>query len=91
MKKLLALLLILCMVFCVGCADDGVVSQDDARKIAIEAMDVREKDVSETHIHISEYEGKPCFNVHLTVNGHSYEVIVDVATGEVLHKGDSSH
>ncbi len=91
MKKFLALFLILCTLFCVGCADNGVVTEAKAEKIAIEALDVNKKDVSETHIHISEYEGKPCFNVHITVDGHAYEVIIDAANGDVLHKGDSSH
>ncbi len=91
MKKLLAVFMVLCLVLCAGCADDGVVDEDKARAIALAALEVSEKEVSEVHIHVVTYEEAPCYSVHVTVGGHSYEVVVHAGSGEVLHKGDSSH
>ncbi len=92
MKKLLAVLLLVCLVLCAaGCADSGVMSQEKAEKIAIEALGFQEKDVTNVSVHPTTYEGKSCYGYHINVEGHNYEVIVDATTGDVLYKGDSTH
>lgn len=91
MKKLFAIVLVLGMLLCAACAkDDGKFTQKDAQAVAIAALGVDEKDVSAVHVHVTEYQNTPCYSFHITVDGHAYEVIVS-ATGEVLHKGESSH
>ncbi len=91
MKKFLAVFLILCLLLCVGCAKSGALTEQDAQQVALQALEVSEKDASEIHIHVTTYDNTPCYSVHVTVDGHAYEVIVHAGTGEVLHKGDSSH
>ncbi len=93
MKKFLAFVLvcILCVAFLAGCNNSKGITQDDAQKIAIEELGVDKKDVESVHIHGGTYGKLPCYNVHVTVDGHSHEVVVDAATGDVLHTGDSSH
>lgn len=94
MKKFLSMILLCCLVLglLAGCGgDDGIVSQEEARKIALEALDVSEKDASEIHIHVGTYEDTPCYSFHITVGSQTHEVMVDAVTGEVLHLGESSH
>ncbi len=91
MKKFLAVCLILSLLFCVGCAKSGALTEQDAQRIALQALEVSEKDASEIHIHVTTYENTPCYSVHVTVDGYSHEVVIHAGTGEVLHKGESSH
>ncbi len=92
MKKLIVLILALCLVLCAGCGEkSGIITQEEAEKIAIEKLGFAQKDVESVHVHAITYQDVACYSFHITVDGHSHEVIIDSVTGEVLHTGDSSH
>ncbi|MBQ8880726.1 MAG: PepSY domain-containing protein [Oscillospiraceae bacterium] len=60
------------------------ITAEEAQKIAFEAAGVSKKEKHEIHTHVEEFEGKPCFTVHIVLMESEYAVIVDAMTGEVL-------
>ena len=89
MKRLIALLLILVLVL-VGCADqDGPLTAEDAQKIALDHAGVKRAESIHTHV-VSDQE-HPCYNIHLTIEGVSYEYLIDAITGEILSHGKGGH
>lgn len=93
-NRILALLILAALVLAMfaGCEEKpSVLTAEEAQAIAIEYAGLDEKDVSDVHTHVGEYEGKPCYSIHLTVNGASQEFVIDAATGDVLYSGEGGH
>ena len=93
MKKRIIALLLLAALLLAGCGNDqdkSPVTQEKAQRIALQELGVEEKD-AHCHLHVTTYNDVPCYSVHVDVGGESHEVVIDAATGEVLHVGESSH
>ena len=89
MKKLMALLLVLAFIL-VGCAEkSGPLPAEEAQKIALDHAGV--KNAENVHTHVVSGEEHPCYNIHLTIEGVSYEYLIDAITGEILSHGQGGH
>ena len=91
MKKFLAVCFLVCMVFAMmaGCKDKTV-DAEQAKKIVLEELGMSEKEAN-PHVHVGDYNGKPCYSVYVTVNGKNVEYLVDSKTGDILAVRDSNH
>lgn len=92
-KTLLTMIVLAVLMLCLmaGCAEkSSVLTQDEAVQIALEELGITTGQ-AQTHTHITEFEGKPCYSIHVYVGTESYEVVIDSVTGEVLNVGDASH
>ena len=89
MKRWIAMLLILALVL-VGCADkDGPLTPEEAQQIVLDHAGVKSAESIHTHV-VSDRE-HPCYSIHLTIEGVSYEYLVDAITGEILSHGLGGH
>ena len=89
MKKLMVLLLVLAFILA-GCGDkNGPLTAEDAQQIALNHAGV--KSAEDIHTHVVSGEEHPCYNIHLTIEGVSYEYLIDGITGEVLAHGEGGH
>ena len=55
-------------------------------KIAIKAAGVSAKDVTDLHNHVVTEDNLPCYSIHFSAKGQSYEYLIS-STGEILHGG----
>ena len=89
MKRLIALILLLAFVL-VGCADkDGPLTAEEAQQVALDHAGV--KNAEDIHTHVVSGKEHPCYNIHLTIEGGSYEYLIDAITGEILSHGEGGH
>ncbi len=91
MKKVIALLLMACLMcgMLAGCGKK--VTAEEAYQVVLDDLGEALAATAQTpHIHESTYEGKPCFNIFVTVNGLSMQYIIS-ETGKILHKGPGEH
>ena len=92
MKKLIAVLLLSCML-CVAlcaCQPTSQITEDKAVEIVMEDLGLLVNNVSETHVHEGTYNNQSCYNVYVTVGGVSMTYIVSM-NGTILHKGTGGH
>lgn len=82
----LCLLVALSLTLFAACSKkDTTISTTDAQKIALQALGKTAAEVGHSHVEVTQYEGTPCFMIHVTADGHEHYVYVDL-TGKVLHK-----
>ena len=74
-----------------ACGSGKALSQDQAVKVALTDAGYTEKQVSDVHIHVTEVDGTPCYNVHFTVDGVSLSYNIHATTGEILSSGEGGH
>ena len=89
MKRLIALFLLLALIL-VGCAEKtGPLTAEEAQKIVLDHAGV--KNAENVHTHVVSGEEHPCYSIHLTIEGVSYEYLIDGITGEILSHGQGGH
>ena len=89
MKRLIALALLLALIL-VGCGEkDGPLTVEEAQQVALDHAGVKSAENVHTHV-ISDRE-HPCYSIHLTIEGVSYEYVIDAITGEILSHGQGGH
>ena len=76
-----------------GSNDGGPLDTDDAKKVVLNDLGVKESKVDSLHIHTSEENGIPCYLIYVTYNGENLEYLINGLTGEILEKEktDSGH
>ena len=88
-KKLIAVFLLIALLLA-GCSEKtGPLSVADAEKIVLDHAGV--KRAESIHTHIVSGEENPCYSIHVTIQGTSYEYLVDAITGEILSYGEGGH
>ena len=91
MEKVIALLLMACLLcgMLAGCGKK--ITAEEAHQIVLDDLGETMAATAEApHIHEGTYEGKPCFNIFITVNGMTMQYIVS-ENGKILHKGAGEH
>ena len=76
-------------IFAGGGNDGGPLDVNDAKKIVLNDLGVKESKVESPHIHTTEVDGIPCYLVYITYNGHNWEYVINGLTGEILEKEES--
>ena len=89
MKKLLILLLVLCLVL-PGCTSGKKgISEEDAIAIVLEDLGVS-ADEATFHVHTS-VDKVPQYYIYATVGNRTMEYIVRIADGKILSAEESAH
>ena len=73
-----------------GCSKSDTISAEQAQKVVLEDLGVTADQV-QLHLHVGEFEGKPCYSVYVTIGGENLQYLVDSHTGEILDISHSSH
>ena len=95
-KRLIALAVIAVMLLglLVACGKSGPLTTDDAKKVVLNDLGVKESKVDSIDIHItSAADGTACYAVYVTINGEHLEYVVNGLTGEILsvQEADEGH
>ena len=85
-KKLIAALLLVCMLCSVLTGCGKKITADQAYQIVLEDLGAAANLADAPHIHEGTYNDKPCFNIYITVDGMSLQYIVS-ESGKILSKG----
>ena len=92
MKRLFAVVLLACMLCIAMCACQPKenITEEQAVEVVMEDLGVLVSNVSDTHVHESTYNNKPCYNVYVTVGGVPMTYVVSM-DGKILHHGTGGH
>lgn len=80
----MALLVVMVLGIFAGCGKSGVVTQEQAQKIALEAAGMTPDQVTDIHTHVTTVEGIPCYSVHITTAAGDFSLIINASTGEII-------
>lgn len=92
LKRVLTILLtaVLLLGLLAGCNDSDTITAEKAQQIVLDDLGVS-ADKAEMHLHVGEFEGKPCYSIYVTVGGVTKEYLIDSNTGEILSINNSNH
>ena len=80
----IALLAVLVLGLFAGCGKSGVVTEEQAQKIAMEAAGMTKDQVTDVHTHLTTVQGIPCYSVHITTADGDFSVLINAGTGEIV-------
>ena len=88
MKRLTAivLLFVLALSLLAGCGSK-LLTSDDAQKVALKDLGIKEKDADSIHVHVGTAAEGPAYQIHVEYQGQTYEYMILAATGEILSTG----
>lgn len=92
-KRIVALLVLATLFLTLFCAcgnSSKVISSQKAQKLAIEALGVDTKDITDIHTHIATGD-TPGYSFHISIGDKSYGLFVDAVTGEVSPLDNVEH
>ena len=86
MKKVLIfiLLLVLTVSLFAGCGNKDFLEAEDAQKIALKDLGIREQDADSIHVHVGQMEEGPSYSIHIEYQGQTHEYVILATTGEIL-------
>ena len=89
MKKVLIFILLMALTVSLlaGCGNKDFLEAEDAQKIALKDLGIKEKDADSIHIHVGEMAEGPSFSVHVEYDGQTYEYVILATSGEILSVG----
>lgn len=89
MKKTLIFVLLLALVLSLfaGCGNKDFLEAEDAQKIALKDLGIKEADAESIHVHVGQMEEGPAYSIHIDYDGQTYEYVILAATGEILSVG----
>ena len=92
-KRIFALLAltVLCLSLFTACSKSGVVTAEQAQKIALDHAGLKESEVTSVHSHIVEHEGLASYNIHFTCADGEFSYIISAADGAILEYGEGGH
>ena len=88
MKKIIAIILLLALFVSLlaGCGSK-LLTSEDAQKVALKDLGIKEKDADNIHVHIGNTPEGPAYQIHIDYEGQTYEYMILAATGEILSTG----
>jgi hypothetical protein len=91
-QRITAIFLLACLTLTLlaGC-NSKALSDEDAKKIAMEHMGVTAEQVSNVDVHMTTHEGAACYSVYITIGTEQMEYVIHGKTGEILHYGEGNH
>ena len=85
----LVLLAVMAIGLLAACGKDGPLTTDEAIRIALDDLGVREKNADSTDIHPTTADGEACYAVYISVDGRHWEYIIHGYSGQILHKAET--
>ena len=93
-KRIIAMLLMLCMVLCIftacGSKEETTITVDDAWQIVLTDLGDDAVNATAPHVHDGTYDNQECYNIFFNVGDESLTYVVST-TGEILYKGEGEH
>lgn len=92
-KRLISLLAVAVMLLSLlaGCGKSGPLSVDDAKKVVLSDLGVKESQVDSLDVHITTVGDVACYAVYVSIDDEHLEYLVDGLTGEILSVEEADH
>ena len=74
-----------------GGSQNDTLSIDDAKKVVLKDLSIKEREADSIHVHPTTVEDTPCYSVYITIDGENWEYIIDSFTGKILEKTETDH
>ena len=88
-KRIVSLLMItvLALSLLAACGgNNGALTVDEAKSIALKDMGVKESKVDSVDVHISTVDGVACYVVYISIDGEHMQYTINGLSGEILAK-----
>lgn len=88
MKRWIAivLLLVFALGLFAGCGKKFLTAED-AQKVALKDLGIKEKDADGIHVHVGESAEGPAYSIHIEYQGQTHEYVILAISGEILSAG----
>lgn len=92
-KRVITLLLAAVMLLglLTACSDDGTLTVDDAKKLVLEDLGIKQSDVDSLDTHLTTVDSAACYLVYVSFDGEHWQYTVNSITGEILEKTENDH
>jgi uncharacterized membrane protein YkoI len=92
-KSVIALLLLVVMAFglLTACADTKMLTEEEAKKVALDAVGLKAEDVGQIDVHASQMTDTVAYSIFFSHDGENYSFIIDGKTGLIVQQGNEAH
>ena len=90
-KRIISVLMIavLALGLLAACGNDGPLSVEEAKSIALKDMGVKESKVDSVDVHVATIDGVGCYLVYITIDGEHMQYTINGSNGEILAKEET--
>lgn len=90
-KRIISLLMIAVLMvgMLAACGKDGPLTAEDAKKVVLNDLGVKERNVDSIDVHITPIGDSMGYIVYVSVGAEHLQYVVDGITGEILHKEET--
>ena len=91
LKRVISVLMIavLALGLLAACGNDGPLSVEEAKSIALKDMGVKESKVDSVDVHVATIDGVACYIVYIAMDGEYMEYTINGLNGEILDKEET--
>ena len=91
LKRVISVLMIavLALGLLAACGNDGPMSVEEAKSIALKDMGVKESKVDSVDVHVATIDGVACYIVYIAMDGEYMEYTINGLNGEILDKEET--
>ena len=91
LKRVVSVLMIavLALGLLAACGNDGPLSVEEAKSIALKDMGVKESKVDSVDVHVATIDGVACYIVYIAMDGEYMEYTINGLNGEILDKEET--
>ena len=91
LKRVISVLMIavLALGLLAACGNDGPLSVEEAKSIALKDMGVKESKVDSVDVHVATIDGVACYIVYIAMDGEYMEYTINGLNGEILAKEET--
>ena len=90
-KRIVSLLMIALLIvgLLAACDNDGPLTVEDAKKVALKDLGVKESKVDSVDVHMTPIGDTVGYAVYISMDGENWEYIIDGISGEILSKAET--
>ena len=91
LKRVISVLMIavLALGLLAACGNDGPLSVEEAKSIALKDMGVKESKVDSVDVHVATIDSVACYIVYIAMDGEYMEYTINGLNGEILAKEET--
>ena len=91
LKRVVSVLMIavLALGLLAACGNDGPLSVEEAKSIALKDMGVKENKTDSVDVHVATIDGVACYIVYISMDGEYMEYTINGLNGEILAKEET--
>jgi len=92
-KSVIALLLlaVLALGLLTACTETKMLTEEEAKKVALDAVGLTEADVDQIDVHSTQMTDTVAYSIYFSHDGENYSFVIDGKTGLIVQQGNDAH